>query len=188
MNESALLAADNSAEIFNILSTLPGKLDDVDALLEAMGDVGGAVTDVIIEDNRRRQVKHGSAKVMTNCALRLLLVCLYDQVALVLINQGSWRGGLNRHLRGPIRLTRRTMKRSKSVMDLLLFTKDDSADKAEQEKSKNIRQTEVMLSLRDAIVRIAHYFQVRQRSHKYKSERDVLGSRCHEILPTGTLE
>ncbi len=57
MHEESLLSADNSASIFNLLSTLPSKVDDVEALLEAMGEVGASVTDVIIEDNRRRQVR-----------------------------------------------------------------------------------------------------------------------------------
>ena len=56
LHEEALLAADNSAQIFNILSTIPSKIDDVDVLLEAMRDAGSSVTDVIVEDNRRRQV------------------------------------------------------------------------------------------------------------------------------------
>ncbi len=57
LHESSLLSADNSAAIFNQLSTLPSRLDDLDALLRAMDEVGAAVTDVIVEDNRRRQAR-----------------------------------------------------------------------------------------------------------------------------------
>lgn len=99
LHEPELLNASNSAEIFNLLSTLPGKVTDVDTLFEVMEDVAGNVTDVIIEDNRRRQV------------------------AFLLSEQGSWRGELDRHIKGSrTRLTRRTLKRSKSVMDMLLFS------------------------------------------------------------------
>ena len=70
VREEEIVSADNSAAIFNILSTLPAKLSDVDGLLKAMDLVAGTVvTDVIIEDNRRRQV------------------------AFLLSEQGSWRTG-----------------------------------------------------------------------------------------------
>ena len=136
INEEEALKAENSAEIFNFLSTLPSRMDDIDQILTAMDEVGSSVTDVIIEDNRRRQV------------------------ALILSEQGSWRGDMGRNLKGlGPRLARRTMKRSKSVMDLLLFTGKNSDSDELNSKSKNIKQTEVMLKLRDAIIRVAHYFQ-----------------------------
>ena len=60
LNEAELLACDNSASIFNLLSSLPGRLEDADALLSAVadGETAAAVTDIIVEDNRRRQVPH----------------------------------------------------------------------------------------------------------------------------------
>ena len=70
VREQEIISADNSAAIFNVLSTLPAKLFDVDGLFKAMDHVAGTVvTDVIIEDNRRRQV------------------------AFLLSEQGSWRTG-----------------------------------------------------------------------------------------------
>ena len=93
-----LLEAENSADIFNILSTLPSKMDDVDALLEAMENVAGTVTDVIIDDNRRRHI------------------------SILLSERGSWRPNLDRNLHGSSsRILKRTIKRSKSVVDILLF-------------------------------------------------------------------
>ena len=136
LHQEKILKAENSAEIFNILSTIPSKIDDVDALFEAMDEVAGNVTDVIIEDNRRRQV------------------------AFLLSERGSWRGGVinARNGSGPTRITRRTMKRSKSVVDMLLFTSKD-ADADINAKSKNIKQTEILIDLRDSILRVANYFQ-----------------------------
>jgi hypothetical protein len=56
MHEKEIVSADNSASIFNFLSTLPGRMFDLDGLFGAMEEAGGTVlTDVIIEDNRRRQ-------------------------------------------------------------------------------------------------------------------------------------
>ena len=47
VREEEIVSADNSAAIFNILSTLPAKLSDVDGLLKAMDLVAGTVvTDV----------------------------------------------------------------------------------------------------------------------------------------------
>lgn len=98
LHEEELLEAENSADIFNILSTLPSKMDDVDALLEAMENVAGTVTDVIIDDNRRRHI------------------------SILLSERGSWRPNLDRNLHGSSsRILKRTIKRSKSVVDILLF-------------------------------------------------------------------
>ena len=63
-----LLKSDNAAEIFNVLSTLPAGLTDVEDFLMLwvlQAEEGGSssstldassVTDIIIEDNRRRHV------------------------------------------------------------------------------------------------------------------------------------
>jgi len=74
LHEEELLEAENSADIFNILSTLPAKMDDVDALVGAMDNVAGTLTDVIVDDNRRRHV------------------------SMLLSERGSWRPNLDRHL------------------------------------------------------------------------------------------
>ena len=53
------------------------------------------------------------------------------------------------------------MKRSKSVVDLLLFPmKSGHGGPDDDIKSKNIRQTEILINLRDVILRVANYFQV----------------------------
>ncbi len=58
LHEGEITAADNSAAIFNVLSVLPGKMSDVAGLFKSVETVAGSVvTDVIIEDNRRRQVR-----------------------------------------------------------------------------------------------------------------------------------
>ena len=60
-----------------------------------------------------------------------------------------------------MKLTKRSMKRSKSVVDLLLFPVKSgrSSSNNDNEKSKNIQQTEVLINLRDAILRVSQYFQ-----------------------------
>ena len=41
LHEEELVEAENSADIFNILSTLPAKMDDIDELMDAMENVAG---------------------------------------------------------------------------------------------------------------------------------------------------
>jgi len=79
----------------------------------------------------------------------------------VISERGSLRQGLDRQLRGPNpKLMKRSIKRSKSVVDLLLFgDSNPSSRKVENYRTKNIRQTELIITLRDAILRIAQYFQ-----------------------------
>ena len=53
------------------------------------------------------------------------------------------------------------MKRSKSVVDLLLFPMKSGHGSTDYDiKSKNIRHTEILINLRDVILRVANYFQV----------------------------
>lgn len=78
MKEAELLKADNSAEIFNIISLLPNSVVDVDLLFETMLRTccdPALVSDVIIEESRRRHVSS------------------------LLSKQGSWRSNLETHHR-----------------------------------------------------------------------------------------
>lgn len=47
MNEPCLKDLENSAQIFNSLSDIPGSIDDVDALFEISMEVGGVSTNAI---------------------------------------------------------------------------------------------------------------------------------------------
>ncbi|CAG5089087.1 Similar to sgsm3: Small G protein signaling modulator 3 homolog (Xenopus laevis), partial [Cotesia congregata] len=52
-------------------------------------------------------------------------------------------------------LNKRQMKRNKSVLQTFLFGSDDSEEDA---KSKNIRQTEILVDLRETILQLARHF------------------------------
>ena len=133
-------SSSNFNPVWHFVLSFSGRVDDFSVLLAAMLETSSAVTDVIVEDNRRRHV------------------------AFLLSEQGSWRGDLDRHVKtNKMKLTKRSMKRSKSVVDLLLFpgkSGSGSGCSAMNEKSKNIQQTEVLINLRDAILRVSQYFQV----------------------------
>ena len=134
MYEEELLSADNSAEIFNTLSTIPARVDDIDKVLIEM-EMTNSITDMIIEDNRRRHV------------------------TVLVSERGTWAEDRNQNneenTRG--RLIKRTIKRSQSVMGILTCTGGYSKQ-VENYRAKNIKQTEVLITLRDTILRVGNYF------------------------------
>lgn len=52
----------------------------------------------------------------------------------------------------------RQVNKSKSVLEVLLFRNDQNADDL---RNKNIRQTELLVDLREAILQVGRHFQVR---------------------------
>lgn len=53
-------------------------------------------------------------------------------------------------------LNRRQLKRSKSMLQLIIFGDGETEDDI---RSKNVRQTEIMVDLREAILQVARHFQ-----------------------------
>lgn len=51
----------------------------------------------------------------------------------------------------------RQVNKSKSVLEVLLFRNDQNADDL---RNKNIRQTELLVDLREAILQVGRHFQV----------------------------
>ena len=49
---------ENSAQIFNALSDIPGDIVDVDKLLEVSLEVSGTLTNSLIETHRRRHLAY----------------------------------------------------------------------------------------------------------------------------------
>ena len=101
-------------------------MDDVDQLLEAMACLG-SVTDVIIDDNRRR---HVSILLSERGTWNLDSVTGSASDNLMHHKEGRYRG----------RLLKRTIKRSKSVMDMFLSTMESKDVTSEHYKAKNIKQ------------------------------------------------
>ncbi|XP_049786672.1 small G protein signaling modulator 3 homolog [Schistocerca cancellata] len=130
--ESDFKLLQNSAQVFNLLSDIPSGVDDVDKLLEVSFKVAGSLNDVVIETHRRRHLAYLMA----------------DSGALV-GNPESASNLPKQHL------SRRQMKKSKSMIQLLLFGEETTE---EDIKSKNIRQTEILVDLREAILQVARHF------------------------------
>ncbi|KAL1122962.1 hypothetical protein AAG570_003286 [Ranatra chinensis] len=132
IKEPTLKGLENSAQIFNALSDIPGDIDDVEQLIEVSLEVASSLNDVVVETQRRRHLAYLMA----------------DQGALV-GNPEATPNLPKQHL------TRRQVKKSKSVIQLLLF-----GDEVTEEdiKSKNIKQTEILVDLRESILQVARHF------------------------------
>ena len=132
IKESSLKNLENSAQIFNSLSDIPGEIDDVEHLFEIAMEVGGSLSPMVIETHRRRHLAYLMA----------------DQGGLV----GNPEAGSNLPKQ---HLAKRQVKKNKSMIQLLLFGNETSE---EDMKCKNIRQTEILVDLREAILKVARHF------------------------------
>ncbi|XP_041363349.1 small G protein signaling modulator 3-like isoform X2 [Gigantopelta aegis] len=132
LKESELKKLDNSAQIFNALSDVPGDVQDVDDLIEVASRTAGSLTDVVVETHRRKHLAYLMA----------------DQGAIVNPDQ-------SRNLPKQ-QINKRHLKRSRSLVSMLLRTEQEDDDFG---KAKNIHQTELLVDLREAILQIARHFQ-----------------------------
>ncbi|KAJ1525754.1 hypothetical protein ONE63_008960 [Megalurothrips usitatus] len=145
IRESDLKKLENSAQIFNALSDTPGDIEDVDHLLKVSFEVASSLNDMMIETHRRRHLAYlmsdqgglvGNPENMPNLPKQHLssfafcLIC----ISVFYIRQ---------------------VKKNKSVIQLLLFGNMDAEDDV---KLKNIRQTEIMVSLRETVLQVARHF------------------------------
>ncbi|XP_058808423.1 small G protein signaling modulator 3 homolog isoform X1 [Phymastichus coffea] len=132
IKETELKMLENSAQIFNALSDIPGDIVDVDQLIQVSLEVGCPITDALIETHRRRHLAYLMA----------------DQGGLV-GNPDALPNLPKQHL------NRRQMKRTKSMLQTILFGSDETEDNI---KCKNIRQTEILVDLRESVLQVARHF------------------------------
>ncbi|XP_033630049.1 small G protein signaling modulator 3 homolog isoform X2 [Asterias rubens] len=134
LKEEELLKLENSAQIFNALSDLPGGIDEVDKLIEKACEVGmkhsASLTDIIVDTHRRKHLAYLMA----------------EQGAIV--NPENTGNLPKQHIH------KRQLHRKKSFMGSL-FGLNESDDL----KAKNIRQTELVSDLRESILQIGRHFQ-----------------------------
>ena len=134
--EDDVLKATNSADIFNILTALPSKVDDVDILLETANAVcGDEVTRQSVETLRRKHL----SKIMSDISNYCLNVDSGHNVSL-----RPWN-------------VRRKLNRSKSIVDILIGAQNE--DEEGETRCKNVRRTEMFVFLRESILRIGTFFQ-----------------------------
>lgn len=132
IRQDELKLLENSAQIFNALSDIPGDIDDVDQLFDVALEVSGSLTDLLVESHRRRHL------------------------AYLMADQGGLVGNPDASPNLPKQhLNRRQMKRNKSALSMFLFGADVNDEDA---KSKNIRQTEILVDLRETVLQVARHF------------------------------
>ncbi|KAK6171357.1 hypothetical protein SNE40_019563 [Patella caerulea] len=131
LKEQELEGLDNSAQIFNALSDVPGDVEDVEELIEIAFRVAGSLSDVVVDTHRRKHLAYLMA----------------DHGALV--NPESSRNLPKQQL------NKRHLKRSRSSLSILLWGSEDD----DFGKAKNIHQTEILVDLREAILQVARHFQ-----------------------------
>uniref|UniRef100_A0A8C0D2S1 RUN and TBC1 domain-containing protein 3 n=1 Tax=Balaenoptera musculus TaxID=9771 RepID=A0A8C0D2S1_BALMU len=129
LKEEELIQSENSASIFNTLSDIPSQMEDADLLLGEAMRLAGSLTDVAVESQRRKHL------------------------AYLLADQGQLLGASP--AANLSQVVRRRTQRRKSGITSLLFGEDD----LEALKAKNIKQTELVADLREAILRVARHFQ-----------------------------
>uniref|UniRef100_A0A673TSL8 Small G protein signaling modulator 3 n=2 Tax=Suricata suricatta TaxID=37032 RepID=A0A673TSL8_SURSU len=129
LKEEELIQSENSASIFNTLSDIPSQIEDAELLLGEAMRLAGSLTDVAVETQRRKHL------------------------AYLIADQGQLLG--TSATSNLSQVVRRRAQRRKSGITSLLFGEDD----LEALKAKNIKQTELVADLREAILRVARHFQ-----------------------------
>lgn len=132
IKEASLRTLENSAQIFNSLSDIPGEIDDVEYLFNISLEVGGSLSKTVIETHRRRHLAYLMASSGT------------------LVGNPEITSNLPKQ-----QLARRQVKKSKSMFQMLFFGNDSNDDEL---KNKNIRQTEILVDLREAIMKVCRHF------------------------------
>ncbi|KAL7288961.1 hypothetical protein TKK_0016922 [Trichogramma kaykai] len=132
IKESDLKALENSAQIFNALSDIPGDITDADQLLGVALEISGTFTEALVDTHRRRHL------------------------AYLMADQGGLVGNPDADPNLPKQhLNKRQVKRTKSMLETLLFGDEETEDDL---KCKNIRQTEILVDLRESVLQIARHF------------------------------
>lgn len=134
IKEPVLNTLENSAQIFNALSDIPGEIEDVDNLFKISQEICGSLNQMVIETHRRRHL------------------------AYLMVDQGQLVGNLEVSPMPNLpkqHLSKREVKKNKSMIQMLLFGNEDGEDEL---KTKNIKNSEIIVELKDAILKIARHF------------------------------
>ncbi|CAL4122596.1 unnamed protein product, partial [Meganyctiphanes norvegica] len=132
IKEAELKSLENSAQIFNALSGIPGDVDDVECLFKVMENVCGSLTEVMVETHRRRHL------------------------AYLMADHGALINPQNSTNLPKQQLNRRQVAKPRGVLELLLFGDEDGS---EDMRNKNVRQTELLVDLREAIIQVGRHFK-----------------------------
>lgn len=124
---------ENSAQIFNLLSDIPGDIQDVEYLFQVSMEIGGSLSQMVIDTHRKRHL------------------------AYLMVDQNYLVGNPDSLPNLPKQqLAKRQVKKNKSMIQSFLSFGNE--EKEDDIKCKNIKQTEILVDLREAILKIARHF------------------------------
>uniref|UniRef100_A0A7M5XAK7 RUN and TBC1 domain-containing protein 3 n=1 Tax=Clytia hemisphaerica TaxID=252671 RepID=A0A7M5XAK7_9CNID len=145
--EKALSSLENSAQIFNLLSDLPGEITDVELLLEYSEKASASLTNIILETHRKKHY------------------------AFLLAEANNRQDAINNNNQEILRRTARPSKRTwvntmynigqHVYLNNLLCGTGRSNMMHLPMKAKNVSQTETIIELRESILLIARHFDFR---------------------------
>ncbi|KAK0397474.1 hypothetical protein QR680_002140 [Steinernema hermaphroditum] len=121
-----------SAELFNVLAQIPSQVERVDHLVEMMTTFEFSITEDLISQLRKKYQA----------------VLMADRGAIINTNIPT---NLPKQ-----RLNRRKLTRSKSIIQQILPSREESEEN--DPKLKNVRQTEHLVDLKNAVYQICQYF------------------------------
>ncbi|KAJ6634825.1 Small G protein signaling modulator 3 like, partial [Pseudolycoriella hygida] len=151
--EPFLKDLENSAQIFNSLSDIPGGIDDVEALFEISMEIS------------KQDLPDCGMNICTDkkcfCIFQSLSKTVIEthrrrHLAYLMADQGGLVGNPEATANLPKQQLSRQVKKSKSMFQTLLFGGDSSND--DDVRNKNIRQTEILVDLRESILKVCRHF------------------------------
>ncbi|XP_017725740.1 PREDICTED: small G protein signaling modulator 3 isoform X1 [Rhinopithecus bieti] len=172
LKEEELIQSENSASIFNTLSDIPSQMEDAELLLGVAMRLAGSLTDVAVETQRRKHLAYLIADqgqllgtgTLTNLSqvVRRRTQRRKSTITALLFGESSagarqcGHGTVCPHTHVDVELPPRGPGVSRGHhCSLGLLGEDD----LEALKAKNIKQTELVADLREAILRVARHFQ-----------------------------
>ncbi|KAK6766285.1 hypothetical protein RB195_025901 [Necator americanus] len=120
----------SSADLFNAISQLPQSVVEVDKLIEYMTSFEFTITEHLINELRKK----------------------YQ--AILMADQGMIVNTTTDTNLPKQKVQRRKLARSKSIIQQIFHSKDGENDP----KLKNVRQTEILVDLKDSVLQICRYF------------------------------
>ncbi|XP_050661788.1 small G protein signaling modulator 3 isoform X1 [Macaca thibetana thibetana] len=171
LKEEELIQSENSASIFNTLSDIPSQMEDAELLLGVAMRLAGSLTDVAVETQRRKHLAYLIADqgqllgtgTLTNLSqvVRRRTQRRKSTITALLFGESSagarqcGHGTVCPHAHVDVELPRGPGVSRGHHCSLGLLGEDD----LEALKAKNIKQTELVADLREAILRVARHFQ-----------------------------
>lgn len=188
MNEKDLVNSQSSSQIFTILSDIPSEISDIDELIETSIRVASSVNKSLLDVSRRKHQAYLMAQngSIINPANYQSLPLTRERAQfrmgeggggggaangtngtsgagknLLKLIKNSFRNGINDHNNNSNNNGIRNEVRSINSDEILPTSSSISSEDTNDTKMKNIMQTELLVNLREVILKIAHHFQSR---------------------------